>query len=88
MLAPRTNVVGECGHTKITRANKTRKRQWHWDDVHQNAFYSVKDTIAHDSTLAYPEYSQGFEIYLDSSKLQLGTVITQNSRLLAFSGGN
>ena len=38
MLAPRTNLVGECGHTKITRANKTKNWQWHWDVFHQNSF--------------------------------------------------
>ena len=25
ILAPLTNLVGECGHTKVTRANKTKK---------------------------------------------------------------
>ncbi len=34
--------------------------------------------------MAYPDYSQGFEIYIDSSKLQLGAVITQQNRPLAF----
>jgi hypothetical protein len=34
--------------------------------------------------LAYPDYSEGSKIYTDSSKLQLGAVITQNNRLLAF----
>ncbi len=29
MLAPLTSLVGECGHTKITKANKTKKRPWH-----------------------------------------------------------
>eukprot|EP00804_Cyclotella_cryptica_P013535 CCRYP_017229-RA/>CCRYP_017229-RA protein AED:0.35 eAED:0.35 QI:0/0/0/1/0/0/2/0/266 len=84
ILAPLTNLVGECGHTKVTRANKTKKRLWHWDDVHQQAFDTVKATIAGDVTLAYPDYSQGFEIYTDSSKFQLGAVITQTNRLLAF----
>ena len=84
MLAPRTNLVSECGHNKITRANKT-KHPWHWDAVHQNAFDNVKATIARDVTWAYPDCSHGFEIYTNSSKLQLGAVITQNSRPLAFS---
>eukprot|EP00804_Cyclotella_cryptica_P027451 CCRYP_008864-RA/>CCRYP_008864-RA protein AED:0.29 eAED:0.29 QI:0/0/0/1/1/1/2/245/709 len=66
ILAPLTNLVGECGHTKVTRANKTKKKPWHWDDIHQQAF----DT--------------GFEIYTDSSKFQLGAVITENNRRLAF----
>eukprot|EP00804_Cyclotella_cryptica_P020838 CCRYP_011449-RA/>CCRYP_011449-RA protein AED:0.36 eAED:0.63 QI:0/0/0/1/0/0.33/3/0/453 len=76
--------VGECGHTKVTRANKTKRKPWHWDDIHQQAFDTVKATIARDVTLAYPDYSQGFEIYTDSSKYQLGAVITQNNRPLAF----
>ncbi|KAL7477519.1 hypothetical protein ACHAW6_003327, partial [Cyclotella cf. meneghiniana] len=41
-------------------------------------------TITKDVTLAYPDYSQGFEIYTDGSKRQLGAVITQNDRPIAF----
>ena len=40
--------------------------------------------MACNVTLAYPDYSQGFEIYTNSSKLQLGTVMTQNNRPLTF----
>ena len=36
MLAPLTNLVGECGQTKITKAKGTKKVPWHWDEVHQN----------------------------------------------------
>ena len=57
---------------------------WQWDDVHQSAFKNIKTEIAKDVVLAYPDYSQGFEIYTDSSKFQLGAVITQNNRPLAF----
>ena len=32
----------------------------------------------------YLDYSQGFEIYTDSSKSELGAVITQNNRPLVF----
>jgi hypothetical protein len=35
-------------------------------------------------TLAYPNYSEEFEIYTDGSKKQLGAVITQKNRLLVF----
>ena len=84
MLAPLTNLVGECGHTKVTKAKKTKKVPWHWDKVHQQAFDNVKAIITRDVTLAYPDYTQGFEIYTDSSRLQLGAVITQNNRPLAF----
>eukprot|EP00804_Cyclotella_cryptica_P013866 CCRYP_002396-RA/>CCRYP_002396-RA protein AED:0.37 eAED:0.47 QI:0/0/0/1/0/0/3/0/440 len=67
-----------------TRATKTKKKPWHCDNIHQQAFDTVKATIARDVTLAYPDYSQGFEIYTNRSKFQLGAVITQNNRPLAF----
>eukprot|EP00804_Cyclotella_cryptica_P009940 CCRYP_017363-RA/>CCRYP_017363-RA protein AED:0.43 eAED:0.62 QI:0/0/0/1/0/0/3/0/158 len=60
ILAPLTNL-----------ANKTKKKPWHWDIVHQQAFDTVKATIACDITLAYPDYPQSFEIvYTDSSQFQ------------------
>ena len=77
MLAPLTSLVGECGHTKVTRALKTRKVPWHWDAVHQKAFDDVKAVIAKDVALAYPDYSKEFEIYTDVSSKQTGAVITQ-----------
>ena len=52
--------------------------------MHQTAFNSIKTAIAKDVVLAYPDYSQGLEIYADSFKFQLGAIITQNNRLLAF----
>jgi hypothetical protein len=45
---------------------------------------TLKATIAGDVTLAYHDYSQVFEIYTNSSKLQLEAVITQNNRPLEF----
>ena len=50
----------------------------------KKAFDDVKTTIAKDVTLAYPDYSQEFEIYTDGSKKQLGAVTTQNYRPIAF----
>ncbi len=71
MLAPLTLLVIECGHTKVTRALKTRKVPWHWDKVHQKAFNDVKAVIAKDLALAYPDYSKEFEIYTDASSRQM-----------------
>ena len=84
MLAPLTSLVGECGHTKVTKANKTKKQAWYWDEVHQIAFDNVKATIARDVCLAYPDYSKEFEIYTDASSKQLGAVITQGNKPIAF----
>ena len=84
MLAPLTSLAGECGHTKITTAKKTKKRAWHWDEVHQIAFDNVKTTISRDVVLAYPDYLQEFEIYTDASSKQLGAVITQGNKPITF----
>jgi hypothetical protein len=84
MLAPLTSLVGECGQTKTTKAKGTKKVPWHWDEVHQRAFDHVKATIANDVVLAYPDYSKVFEIYTDASSKQLGAVITQDNRTIAF----
>eukprot|EP00804_Cyclotella_cryptica_P015818 CCRYP_006329-RA/>CCRYP_006329-RA protein AED:0.35 eAED:0.21 QI:0/-1/0/1/-1/1/1/0/390 len=84
MLAPLTSLVGECGHTKVTKAKKTKKRPWYWDEVHQIAFDNVKAAIAKDVVLAYPDFSKEIEIYTDASSKQLGSVVTQGNRPLAF----
>jgi hypothetical protein len=84
MLAPHISLVGECGQTKVTIAKGTKKVPWHWDVVHQRAFNHVKATIARESVLACPDYSNVFEIYPDASSKQLGAVITQENRPIAF----
>jgi hypothetical protein len=44
----------------------------------------MKATIAKDVVLAYPDYSKIFEIYTDASSKQIGAVITQDNRPIAF----
>jgi hypothetical protein len=84
MLAPLTSLVGECSQTKTTKAKGTKKVPWHWDEVHQRAFNHMKATITKDVALTYPDYSIAFEIYTDASSKQLGAVITQDNRPIAF----
>ena len=84
MLAPLTSLVGECGQTKVSKAKGTKKVPWHWDKVHQEAFDHVKATITKEVVLAYPDFSKVFEIYTDASSKQLGAVITQANRPIAF----
>jgi hypothetical protein len=80
MLAPLSDLVGECGEMKTTHKNKVNKKPWHWDSIHQTAFDNVKKTIAKEVVLAYPDFTKPFDIYTDGSTKQLGVVITQDSR--------
>jgi hypothetical protein len=84
MLAPLSDLVEECGETKTTRKNKVKKKPWHWDSIHQLAFDIVKTTIAKEVVLAYPDFTKPFDIYTDASTKQLGSVITQENRPIAF----
>jgi hypothetical protein len=47
-------------------------------------FDNVKTAIAKETVLAYPDFLKPFEIYTDASSMQLGTVITQDNRPIAF----
>jgi hypothetical protein len=84
MLAPLTDLVGECRETKTTRMYKIKKKPWQWDLIHQQASDNIKAAIAKETVLAYPDFSKPFEIYADASSTQLGAVITQDNRPIAF----
>jgi hypothetical protein len=74
MLAPLTDLVGECGVSKARKRKPPKK--WYWNEVHQKVLDEVKATIAKDVVLAYPDFNEEFEIYTDGSTKQLGAVIT------------
>jgi hypothetical protein len=84
MLAPLTELVGECRETKATKKNATKKKPWRWESIHQQAFDKVKATIAKEVVLAYPDFTKPFKIYTNASTTQLGAVITQGNRPIAF----
>ena len=53
--------------TKSTKKKGTIKRSWYWGEVHQQVFDLVKQSLARDVMLAYPDYSKTFIIYTDAS---------------------
>jgi hypothetical protein len=52
MLAPLTDLVGECGETKTARMNKTKKKPWWWGPIHQQAFNNVKGCYSKRDSLS------------------------------------
>jgi hypothetical protein len=49
-----------------------------------NPFDSVKATIAKEVVLAYLDFTKPFDMYTDISTKQIGAVITQDNRPIAF----
>jgi hypothetical protein len=48
MIAPLTNLVGECGYSKSDKKLGKKKVLRHWNAIHQKAFDDVKAAIAKD----------------------------------------
>ena len=62
--------------------SKTNK--WQWGSEEQAAFDTMKQIIAKETMLAYPDFSKEFVIHTDASHSQLGAVISQDNRPIAF----
>ena len=58
--------------------------KWKWTAVEQQAFENVIKVVGKEVLLAYPNFSKPFEIYTDASHLQLGAVISQDGKPIAF----
>ncbi len=71
-------VVVECGETKTSRMNKTKKKPWRWDPIHEQAFDNITAAFSKKTVLAYLDFLKPFEIYTDASSTQLGAMLTQD----------
>jgi hypothetical protein len=58
--------------------------KWHWGPEEQKAFDQMKKVISREVLLAYPDFNQKFVIHTDASHYQLGAVISQNGKPIAF----
>jgi hypothetical protein len=62
MLAPLTDLVGECRETKTTKKTGTKKKPWRWESIHQQAFDKLKAAITKEVVLVYPDFTKPFQI--------------------------
>jgi hypothetical protein len=69
---------------KSRQKNKVNKKPWHWDSIHQIAFDSINTTTPKEVVLVYPDFTRPFGINTNASTKQLGAVITQDNRPIAF----
>ena len=69
--------------TDLTKG-KDKKGPIEWTPECENAFITMKRLIAKQVLLAYPDFNKKFTIYTDASDFQLGAVIMQEGKPLAF----
>ena len=55
-----------------------------WTDVQQQAFDNIKKIVSREVMLAFPDFSKPFDIHTDASHYQLGSVISQEGKPIAF----
>jgi hypothetical protein len=67
----------------LTELTSTKKA-WKWSKEPQNAFDTMKKIMARETILASPNFEIPFKIHTDASAFQLGAVISQNRKPMAF----
>ena len=78
MWARRSEILSPL--TQLTSKNVKFK----WLAIHQQAFENMKKIIARDTVLAFPDFNKPFQIYTDASDYQMGAVIQQEGKPIAF----
>ena len=62
----------------------SKQAKWNWSKECQKAFDTIKKLVSRETLLSYPSSNESFEIHSDASKLQLGSVISQQGKPIAF----
>ena len=71
MLAPLTKLISNEDKIK-------------WMKFKQDAFDEINRIVARDTLLTYPDFNETFNIHTDASAFQLGSVISQKDKPIAF----
>ena len=62
----------------------SKSAKFEWKEEQEKAFTTMKKILCRETILAYPDFSQPFIIHTDASHTQLGAVISQNNKPIAF----
>jgi hypothetical protein len=58
--------------------------KWRWGEEEQEAFDAIKKVVSRETLLSFPQFDKPFHVYTDASNYQLGAVIVQEGKPLAF----
>ena len=58
--------------------------KWHWGPDQDNAFDNIKKVMSRETLLYYPNFNKPFEIHTNASLRQIGSVISQDGKPIAF----
>ncbi len=68
--------------TRLSSGKKKTKIEW--TDELQTSFEAIKKMVCRETLLTYPDWSKPFDIHTDASDYQLGAVISQEGKPIAF----
>ena len=63
-----------------------KEAKWQWTETEQMAFDAIWEVIGQEVLLAYLDFNTVFNIHKDTSHTQLGTIISQDGKPIAFYG--
>ncbi len=62
----------------------SKNAKWRWGNEERQAFNQMKKIISRETLLVYPDFNKKFVIHTDASQYQLGGVISQDGKPIAF----
>ena len=71
-------------HILSPLSNESGKKTFRWTDKMDKAFKQMKDILSADVLMAYPNHNKPFHIYTDASDYQMGAVIMQDEKPVAY----
>ena len=62
--------------------------KFQWSDACEKSFQELKARLTMTPVLTLPEGIDGFVVYCDASRIELGCVLMQHGKVIAYASGN